>query len=151
MRTVNPRESLALALGQLIAVPAIGVAAPPRRAEDVCLINQRGLNTLVFQEVDPLSPGRAVALRGFYFTSAGRASAVSGSAVMVTDGSVRLGLFVHSSATPAPNGAFANDFTLSGVIDATLTGNLFHDNDGDFLPDGTLPFEVADCATTTIR
>lgn len=150
MRTKNLRRSLILTLGLLFTVPAVGAAAPPRRAEDVCLVNEGGLNTLVFQDVEPLSAGRSVALRGVYFSSARRASAVSGSAVMASDGSVRLGLFVHSSATPAPNGAFANDFTLSGVIDATLTGSLFYDNDGDFLPNGTILFEVADCTTITI-
>ena len=67
-----------------------------------------------------------------------------GSAVMVSDGTVRLGLFVHSTAEST------NDFTIAGVTDTNFVGTLSFDNDGDFVPNGALAMELADCATITI-
>jgi hypothetical protein len=63
---------------------------------------------------------------------------------MAADGSVRLGLFVHSSAEST------NDFTLSGVTDTTFAGSFFFDNDGDFVPNATITLEVVDCATIIV-
>ena len=57
---------------------------------------------------------------------------------------VRLGLFVHSTAEST------NDFTISGVTDTNFVGILSFDNDGDFVPNGTLAMELEDCATITI-
>ena len=148
-------RSLALTLGLLMTLPALAAAAPRRQSLDLCLVNRSApgasaLNTLVFQDFEPLSPGRSVAVKGFYIGTAQRASAFSGSAVMTSTGSVRLGLFVHSSATPSSAGTYLNDFTLSGITDEFLVGELKYDNDGDFVPNGALPFELADCATITI-
>jgi hypothetical protein len=63
---------------------------------------------------------------------------------MVSDGTVRLGLFVHSTAESS------NDFTISGVTDTNFVGILKFDDDGDFVPNGTLAMELADCATISI-
>lgn len=146
-----PRQLLILTLGLLIAIPGIAAAAP-RRSEpvDVCLGNfQFGSgppqNTIVLQDVQgPLNPGRSTPLHGLFFTGARRVAPVHGSAAMASDGTVRLGLFVHSSA------ASTNDFTLSGLTDMFFAGVLNYDADGDFRPDATLTFELVDCATITI-
>ena len=99
----------------------------------------------VFSDVEPLSPGHAVSLRGLYFvTGSQRIAPVHGSAAMASDGSVRLGFFVHSTAESV------NDFTVSGVTDANFVGTVSYDNDGDFVPNGTLEMQVADCATVSI-
>jgi hypothetical protein len=140
-------------LGLLTAISEIAAAAP-RKNVDVCVVNRvspgaNPLNTLVFRDVAPLSPGGAISLRGLYFSSSNRVSPFAGSAVMESNGTVRLGLFVHSSANPGPN-VFLNDFTLSGLTDTSFAGALNFDNDGDFLPNGTITFESEDCAAITI-
>jgi len=63
---------------------------------------------------------------------------------MASDGTVRLGAFIHSTAESL------NDFTIAGVTDANFVGTLSFDNDGDFQPNGTLATQVVDCATITI-
>ena len=139
-------------LGLLLAVPPLAAAAP-RRSEDLCLVNANDasvLNTFVFKGVPPLAPGQAIPLQGLYFSSARRVSAFDGSAVMASDGSVRLGIFVHSSATPSSAGTFLNDFTLSGITDASFAGLLNVDYDGDFVPNATLLVESADCGTVVV-
>jgi hypothetical protein len=68
---------------------------------------------------------------------------------MSADGTVRLGVFVHSSATSTSTFA-ANDFTLSGTTDATFAGTYYFDNDGDYRPNGTLAIEAVDCSTIVI-
>ncbi len=137
-----------LALSLLTAVPA--AAAPPsRRAEDVCLVDREYpsgpvLNTFVLQDVGPVAPTRSIALHGLFFTRTLKVAAIHGSAAVAADGTVRLGLFVHSSA------ASTNDFTLSGVTAPDFSGDLKFDADGDFRPDGSLSMERVDCSTITI-
>jgi|InoplaM3SPM_1038593.scaffolds.fasta_scaffold18961_2 hypothetical protein len=139
-------------LGLLLAIPAFAAAAP-RRSEplDLCLVTSGSpLNTFVFQDVTPLGPGRSIPLHGLYFSSARRVSPFSGSAVMASDGSVRVGVFVHSSATPSPAGTFLNDFTMSVITDTTLAGAWNVDYDGDFVPNIVLPLIAADCGSISI-
>jgi hypothetical protein len=67
-----------------------------------------------------------------------------GSAAMASDGTVRLGLFVHSTAESI------NDFTVSGVTDTDFVGTLKYDNDGDSVPNSTLEMQLMDCDTISI-
>lgn len=152
MRQQPSRKLLPAVLALLIALPGLAAAAP-RRSENVCVVNLNypggtPLNYFIFQNVQPLAPGGAIPLYGIYFNGSHRVEPFSGSAVMASDGSVRLGIFVHSSA--ASGAAFNNDFTLSGVTDASFAGVLNYDNDGDFLPNGALPVESADCNSISI-
>ena len=55
-----------------------------------------------------------------------------------------MGFFVHSTSEST------NDFTVSGVTDTNFVGTLSYDNDGDFVPNGTLAMEEVDCATIAI-
>lgn len=150
MRNTKHRLHMGL-LGLLLAIPAFATAAP-RRGEpvDLCLVTNSPLNAFVFQDVTPLAAGRSMELHGLYFTNAGRVSPFSGSAAMASDGSVRLGLFVHSSATPSPAGTFLNDFTVSGITGANFAGPWSVDNDGDFVPNLVLQVVAVDCSIIAI-
>jgi hypothetical protein len=138
---------LSVVLGLALVVSLNGGAATAARTRDACIVNPTGggsLNTFIFRDVEPLSPGRAISVQGLFFTGARRVAPFHGSAAMVSDGTIRLGLFVHSTAEST------NDFTISGVTDTNFVGTLSFDNDGDFRPNGTLAMEVADCATISI-
>ena len=130
-----------------VAAPALH-AGPAPRQKDVCIVNLNTsgspLNTFVFRDVKPLAAGGAISLEGLFFTSARKVEPVQGSAVMAADGSVRIGLFVHSSA------ASTNDFTMSGIAAPDFSGTLNYDTNGDFVPDGTLVMTPTDCTAITI-
>jgi hypothetical protein len=132
----------------LVLVIAVSGGATADSKKNICVVDRAGgtaaLNTFVFQDIYALSIGRASSLRGFYFSSARHAAPLDGSAVMASDGRVRIGVFVHSSADST------NDFTLSGVTDSLFAGTLSFDNDGDFRPNGTLVLESVNCGTIAI-
>jgi hypothetical protein len=65
----------------------------------------------------------------------------------MSDGSVRIGFFVHSIAVPT---ADPNDFTMAGTTDVNFVGIVSFDNDGDFRPNGTLDSGSFDCSTVVI-
>jgi hypothetical protein len=140
---------LSLIVGLLAAAPVVAAAptekAPPKR--DVCVASPTGggsYNTFIIRDVQPLSAGRAIPLQGLFFTGAMKVAPFHGSAVMNMAGSVRIGLFVHSTAESI------NDFTVAGVTDQDFVGTWNYDNDGDFKPNGTLQMELKDCADITI-
>jgi hypothetical protein len=138
--------SLPIVLGLAVMVSVNAGAASPK-ARDVCIVNPTGggsLNTFIFRDVEPLSRGRAISVQGLFFTGARKVAPFHGSAVMVSDGTVRLGLFVHSTAEQL------NDFTIAGVTDTNFVGTLSFDNDGDFVPNGALAMELMDCAAISI-
>jgi hypothetical protein len=142
----NMARALAIVVGTAVA-GATSVGGAAAKPKDVCLGNQTGggsLNTFIFREVKALTPGGAIPLQGLFFTAARRLAPFHGSAAMASDGTVRLGLFVHSTAEST------NDFTVSGVTDTNFVGTLKFDNDGDFVPNGTLAMELADCSTIAI-
>lgn len=144
----RPKQSLLIVLGLALLVAATGGAAPAARARDICVASPTGggtFNTFIFRKVEPLIRGGVSSLDGLYFSTGGRkVAAVHGSAVMVSDGSIRVGFFVHSTAEAL------NDFTVAGIADTNLVGTLSYDNDGDFVPNGTLAMDAVDCASITI-
>jgi hypothetical protein len=143
----NLKRLLSVVLGLAVVVSVNAGAAPSARTRDVCIINPTGggsLNTFIFRDVEPLSLGRAISLQGLFFTGARKVAPFHGSAAMVSNGTVRLGLFVHSTAEST------NDFTISGVTDTDFVGTLSFDNDGDFRPNGTLAMQLADCSAISI-
>ena len=105
------------------------------------------LNFFVLRDVAPLILNEPVSLKGLYFVRTRLPAPLHGSAVLVSDGSVRIGFFVDSTAVPT---ADPNDFTISGTTDANFAGVVFFDNDGDFRPNGTLDLKVTDCGTVVI-
>jgi hypothetical protein len=138
------RVLMSIILGVLAAVPASAGAA---QRKDVCVVNPTGggsFNTFIIRDVQPLSLGGAISLKGLFFTGARKVAPFHGTAVMAMDGTVRLGLFVHSTAESL------NDFTVAGVTDTNFVGTWSYDNDGDFKPNGTLAMELRDCNTISI-
>jgi hypothetical protein len=135
------------AFGLFAAVNGVRVAAATK-PKDVCLAAPTGggtFNMFVLKEVDALVPGAVAALRGFYFENAQlQLAALHGSAVMGSDGQIRVGFFVHSSAQGT------NDFTVSGVVDVTYAGTVNFDNDGDYKTNGTLTMQRVDCSTIVV-
>ena len=136
---------LAIILGaSLMAYRSVGAAA----SRDRCLTassNGGSPNIFIFQDVAPLALNQAVALRGIYFFSTRKPTPLHGSAVLNSDGKVRIGIVVHSSAY------IQNDFTITGAVSTAFAGTVAYDNDGDFLPNnGTLVFEAADCSAIAI-
>ena len=143
----NVRHMLYLILGLVVAAPVVAAAAPPKAPKDVCVVSPTGggsFNTFIIRDVLPLSHGKAITLNGLFFTGAMKVAPFHGSAVMAMDGTVRIGLFVHSTAESV------NDFTVAGVTDTDFVGTWNYDNDGDFKPNGTLQMELRDCAAITI-
>lgn len=145
MRRLKQLLPACLMLGLVVSLSGSGAGAA--RTRDVCIVNPTGggsLNTFIIRSVDPLRPGGAISLHGLFFTGARKVAPFHGSAAMGIDGTVVLGLFVHSTAQST------NDFSISGVTDANFVGPLSFDSDGDFVPNGTLAMELADCATISI-
>jgi hypothetical protein len=146
-----------LALGLVTTVPAVAAAAPrPPQSQDFCIVRRsiytgNALDTLVFQDVDTLRPGRTIELKGMYFTPVRIPTPFHGSAVMTTDGTIRIGIYVHHSGRNQYDGnIYTSDKSFSGMTDATFAGTLNVDYNGDTLPDGVVTFLSEDCATITI-
>ena len=95
-------------------------AAPSTKVRDVCIAAPTGgggFNMFIFRDVESLTRGEAISLKGLFFTTVvNRVAPFYGSAAMVSDGTVRLGLFVNSTAEST------NDFTISGMLDANFVG-----------------------------
>jgi hypothetical protein len=148
---------LTLALGALMALPDTSAAAPKRnQSSDICVVtrdsNDKVYMTLVFHDVPPLSPGRAVPLWGLSFNNTTnidqRAFPFDGSALMENDGTIRLGVFIHTMARRST--LFAGDHHLAGKTDATFSGTLHYKIDGEVYPYYQFTFEPEDCAAITI-
>lgn len=157
MRPGNRCRPLAFVLGLLIASPAIDVgAAPPNKIEDLCVVHRstvtgNALDVLVFQGVQPLSPGRTVPLRGIYFTPIRISAPFDGTAVMAADGTIRIGILVHRSAiVQYTTNVYASDGMFSGVTDESFAGTLNASFNGDLTPDGVITFVSEPCATLAI-
>jgi hypothetical protein len=120
------RIALATLVATLMTGGAVTLgAAPKQQYTRRCVADSSHLNWWVFTNVSSMTPGAAVSLQGIYFTNARRPAPFYGSAMMAADGSVRIGIFVHSAT------GGTNDFTMSGVTDANFVGPVSFDSDGD--------------------
>ncbi len=150
MRTVNRILLVIVALALTASASAAAAPVDTRKTKDVCVADVSPgfpVNFFVFRDVEPLALNQPVDLKGLYYVPTRLPAPLHGSAVLVSDGSVRIGFFVHSSAVPT---ADPNDFTISGKTDANFVGVVTFDNDGDFKPNGTLDLRVVDCGTVII-
>ena len=146
MKNLTGWLTVVLGLGLVGFAGSTGVASGARTG-DVCMPSPTGggwLNTFVVAGVPSLSRGGAISVQGLFFTGAQRIAPVHGSAAMASDGTVRLGMFVHATAEQL------NDFTVAGVTDEDFVGTLSYDNDGDFKPNGTLVMEAVPCSSIPI-
>lgn len=144
MKFVKQLVPVLLGFGVLVSLN--GGVANAAKQKDVCLAAPTGgggFNTFVLTDVESLVPGGAVALHGFYFTTGVRKiGPLEGTAAMGSDGQIRIGFFVHSTAEGGQN-----DFTIAGLIDADYNGTVSFDNDGDFKPNATLDMQRVECST----
>jgi hypothetical protein len=142
------RQLFPVLAGAALLIAMNGGEARAARTRDVCIASPTGggtFNTFVFRGVESLNRGEAIALHGFYFsTGAQKLGPLHGSAMMGSDGRIRIGFFVHSTAESI------NDFTVSGVTDEGFIGTLAFDNDGDYVTNGTLVMQAVDCGTIAI-
>ena len=130
-------------LAILVTMPT-SAALAEKKERDVCIGPVGSSNTnYVFRDVRALAPGEVIPLHGVWFTgTTGRLLApFHGSAVMTSNGTVRLGIFVHGVATM--DGVTSADFSISAHTDA------------DFLSvwrSGGIPFDVElrNCDAITI-
>ena len=146
MKNLTGWLTVVLGLGLVGFAGSTGVASAAR-TRDVCIRSPTGggsFNTFVLRDVPSLSRGGAISVQGLFFTGAQRIAPVHGSAAMASDGTVRLGMFVHATAEQL------NDFTVAGVTDEDFVGTLSYDNDGDFKPNGTLAMEAVPCSSIPI-
>ena len=138
-----------IALATLVAVAVtagtvtVGAAPKPQDTRR-CVTDSDHLNFWVFSNVSPPAAGTAVGVQGIYFTNARRPAPFHGSAMMSADGSVRLGIFVHSAT------GGTNDFTMSGITDGNFVGPVSFDSDGDFKFNGTLQLVAVACDTLSV-
>jgi len=134
----------------LLLVLGLALTAPTRAAaagRDRCLVNPTGggsFNTFVFLDMPSPRGGTSVAVQGVFFTGARKLAPFDGSIATSPDGSMLVGLFVHSIALSL------NDFTIAGVLDQQFTGSLNFDNDGDFKTNAALDVHEVDCQTIDI-
>ena len=145
MKNLTGWLTAVLGLG-LVAFSGTG-ASSAARTRDICIRSPTGggsFNTFVLRDVPPVTRGGAIPVQGLFFTGAQKIEPVHGSAAMGSDGTVLLGMFVHSTAQSI------NDFTVAGITDENFVGTLNYDNDGDFRPNGTLAMEAVPCSAIPI-
>jgi hypothetical protein len=150
MRTMNQLLPVVMALTLTASASAAAAPVDPKKTRDVCVVDVSSgfpLNYFVFRDVEPLTLNQPLSLKGLYFVPSRLPAPLHGSAVLISDGSVRIGFFVHSTATPT---ADPNDFTMAGKTDSNFVGLVTFDNDGDFKPNGTLDLRTVDCSTVNI-
>jgi hypothetical protein len=121
---------------RIAALVAFAGAALPAAAKDVCLAENTGGGTFVFQKVKKMKLNRTVPLTGIYVASApDETFPVQGVAVLLSSGNLEVGVIVHSMVRnifvgpikfysmqvgPTFEGTGGVDDTGDGVIDSTL-------------------------------
>ena len=131
-------------LMRLGAILALLQACPSAAlAGDKCVKDAFG-NLLLFKKVKILRPGGVVALTGMFIS--GTSAPLTGAAVMRADGTVRIGVFLH---TLDPTLGTVNA-TYEWTADADFAGAGVFDSDGDYVSNGAISFLAYDCKTIPI-
>ncbi len=133
------RRLMPVLLALVLGAPGLAAAAPPRKSVDVC-VALPGYFEFVYQDVQPLEPGRTIPLRGIFIGPQDQFAPFAGTAAMTSDGVVRVGVLVHG-------GLLAGDFTMRGWTDTSFEGSFSLEYDGDPDPDGSLTLATVDCST----
>jgi len=134
--------------GWALLTMLLGLAPAQALAKDVC-IRQTGSGRYIFRAVKTLRPGRVVPLTGaFVFPGFDFAFPVDGTAVMRADGTVNIGVMVHSmNASPSPT---SSSFLVVLEANADFTGTGTVDLDGDFSPNDTVAWTSVSCSSVAI-
>jgi hypothetical protein len=143
MKRGNTLRTAAIALSLVVA------GSTASFARDVCVDFFGG--PVVFKKVKRLRPGGAVPLDGVWIV-AQETIPVTGTAVMRSDGSVRLGLQVFSMSPDGVPGA-VNTTVVIKAADETFAGTGVWENEddtGNDAPDGAATFTSIDCATVVV-
>jgi hypothetical protein len=124
------------------AALALCLVASTASAKDLCIEDNLG-EQLHFKKVKKLKPGSVVPVAGiFRGPSGGGPIAVApadGVAMMDSEGTVKIGIFVHAIV------AGTNNLSFEWTGDATFAGSGSYDNDGDNFADGAVTFVGIDC------
>jgi hypothetical protein len=141
----SPRPSTAAR----ILFAALVCAPVSAAAKDICLTENQGGGTFVFQKVKKFKVGRAVALTGVYINHTPAESfPVEGAAVLRAAGNVEVGVTVHQMSA---NTFGSSSFTASMQVSATLEGTGGIDTDGDGAADlTTYGWAATDCKQVVI-
>jgi len=91
-------------------------------------------------------PGKILPLTGVRIDALTLAEPVDGTAVVLSDGTVNIGVWAHSMSPISANDVL---WVLKGA-DADFNGTGRFDNNGDYSSDGPVTWTSADCATITI-
>jgi len=136
--------------GWLLVTILLGLSPASALAKDICVRSSDG-DSFVFSKVQTLRPGRVVPLTGIRlasFPSARPVAPVHGSAVMDGEGTVHIGVLVHTMS-PALNQP-SSSFLVSVDANAQFTGSGTFDGAGDFRPTGSLTWTGIDCSSIEI-
>jgi hypothetical protein len=149
MRAERTTTSTALTGLGLLAL-LVGLAPARAMAKDVCVRSSDG-DAYVFSRVSTLRPGRVVPLTGIRvapFPPARPVAPVTGAAVMRSDGTIHVGVVVHTMS-PSLNQP-SSSFLVSVDVNTAFAGTGTLDGTGNFRPTGSITWTSADCASIPI-
>jgi hypothetical protein len=120
-------------------------------AKDICVKDSDG-GSFVFRKVDTLRPGRVVRLTGVrvnpFVGPSRQVAPVDGTAVMRPDGTVTIGLLVHSMGPLLSDPG--SSFVVAVQTDAAFSGVGTSDFNGDFRADVAVTWTSTDCGAIAI-
>lgn len=124
------------------AAAALLPMTTPVMAKDICVQANWGAQFL-FKNVKSLNPGKKgkmVPLVGTFFYG-GMIVPLSGSAIVLTDGTVKYGVFAHSIM----NGGNSIYIDINNA-DATMAGSGVYDNDGNLESNADMTMSSVECS-----
>jgi len=133
---------IAICVGTLLALVSGPTVA---LAKNVCVTDSFGAS-YIFSQVKSRKPGKILPLTGVRIDALTLAEPVDGTAVVLSDGTVNIGVWAHSMSPISANDVL---WVLKGA-DADFNGTGRFDNNGDYSSDGPVTWTSADCATITI-
>src|SRR5262245_9224169 len=142
MKRGNALRTLGIALSLVIGGSSAAFA------RDVC-VNFAGAGDIVFKKVKRLKPGGAIPLDGIYVLGT-TTSPVSGTALMRSDRTVRLGLQLFTRAPDGQGGTVNSTVTVKAADETYAGTGLWENEPADGTPDGVATFTSIDCATVVI-
>lgn len=108
-------------LGLVLPLISVLAASLPAAAKDICI--QDGVILLAFKGVKSLKkPGSVAPLHGFY-TNGSQVSSITGTAFTRADGSVSIGVYVHTAGVDPMSADVDLMFTMVGDKEFNATGS----------------------------